>query len=178
MNKSAGDHRLALRSIADKLFRKHIKLARVVSKCEMIDRNEDGYIHIDDLEDIFGEMMGNGYITQREMRHLSDALEVTTSGKFEYRKIFDALDIPIPSRDTDEQWFDEEPRKSKAIRGSVGEWLESAACPAEAKNFRTFINCLEEYERISGMKCHPTSEGFTVPLGPDLRAKISFNISN
>eukprot|EP01034_Spumella_vulgaris_P037607 gene37607-46396_t len=31
---------------------------------------------------------------------------------------------------------------------------------------------VNEFERLTGMKCAPKEDGFTVPLGPDLRANI------
>ena len=59
--------------------------------------------------------------------------------------------------------------------GSVGAWLKQSACPAEIKNFQSFVACLERFERDSGMKINLKEDGgFTVPMGPDLRASISF----
>lgn len=61
------------------------------------------------------------------------------------------------------------------MSGSVGEWLKKSACPAEIKNFKLFVSCLEKFERDSGMKISLKEDGgFLVPLGPDMRANISF----
>lgn len=61
--------------------------------------------------------------------------------------------------------------------GSVGEWLLKEASPVEVKNFRRLIYCLEEFERLSGIRCVETEDGFVVPFGPELRANLSFFIN-
>jgi hypothetical protein len=33
---------------------------------------------------------------------------------------------------------------------------------------------MEAYERSSGMRVTPNERGFTVPLGPDLKAQVNF----
>jgi len=58
--------------------------------------------------------------------------------------------------------------------GSVGEWLQKAACPAEIKNFKLFIACMERFERETGMRLEQQAGGFVVPLGPDLRVSMQF----
>lgn len=61
-------------------------------------------------------------------------------------------------------------------RGSVGEWLANAACPAEIKNFKRFIASMERFERESGVRLEQLEGGdFVVPLGPDLRVTMSFS---
>ena len=62
-------------------------------------------------------------------------------------------------------------------RGSVGEWLANAACPAEIKNFKRFIACMEKFERDSGVKIDQLGGGdFVIPLGPDLKVTMAFSI--
>ena len=65
-------------------------------------------------------------------------------------------------------------RANRNKNGSVGEWLQSVSCPAEQRNFRKFIDCMEAYESASGMRVIPNERGFIVPLGPDLRAQVNF----
>jgi len=65
-------------------------------------------------------------------------------------------------------------RANRNKNGSVGEWLQTVSCPAEQRNFRKFIDCMEAYEASSGMKVIPNERGFVVPLGPDLRAQVNF----
>lgn len=102
-------------------------------------------------------------------------------GLINYRKFLDLFsDSMSKSREasTREQWDFEDDEDSTprwaTKKGSVGEWLKKAACPAEVENFRKFIACLEEFERSSGMKCVQKENGFVVPMGPDLKASISF----
>ena len=44
----------------------------------------------------------------------------------------------------------------------------SPPCPVQ------FIDAMEAYERSSGMRVTPNERGFTVPLGPDLKAQVNF----
>ena len=61
--------------------------------------------------------------------------------------------------------------------GSVGAFLKGSACPSEIRNFKRFVACLEAFERDSGMKLNLKDDGgFSVPMGPDLRATITFSM--
>lgn len=92
-----------------------------------------------------------------------------------------------------EHWYDEDMTdKRRPVRGgagggvtyapsgSVGDWLMKSACPAEVKNFKKLIACLERFERESGMRLNMKSngEGFDIPLGPDLAASLSFHFQS
>lgn len=62
-------------------------------------------------------------------------------------------------------------------RGSVGEWLTRAAAPAEIKNFKRLIACLETFERESGVSIEQAGNGaMVIPLGPGLTATLNFGI--
>mmetsp|Transcript_9406 Transcript_9406/g.9208 ORF Transcript_9406/g.9208 Transcript_9406/m.9208 type:complete len:194 (-) Transcript_9406:74-655(-) len=172
--------------IRRKLRDSKTKIATVIQKCDEKDRNNDGLIHVDDLEDIFNEVMGTEYrITRRELKKFVNTFMFEDNSKVEYSKISDILE-PHKSRGgkekevkIEEKWLDnaveEEDIRWATQPGSVGEFLKKAACPAEIANFRTFVNCLERFERDSGMKIQLKADGgFTVPMGPDLRASISF----
>lgn len=180
----------ALRGLAKKLREKRVKINVVVARLAAMDRNQDGLIHISDLEEVLIEYLGVDGISRREVEHLGRLLSNENfkgRGIIEYRKIVDILKIEdneyeitanINMEDTKgEIWYDPTDLGGRRVnfdRGSVGDWLQNAACPAEVKNFRRFIQCLEEYERLSGLKCVPIENGFTVPFGPDLKAGISF----
>lgn len=179
----------SLRGLAGKIKRKNVKISTIVSKCEAVDLNEDGIIHIADLEDVLMEIFGPEAISRREMAHLSRLLqsEGQSEGFIDYHRLYDVLEQQQPSKREDavrdeqkETWYDPAEilnrREGIRKRGSVGEWLQTASCPAEAANFRLFIRMLEDFERESGMKCQPTDSGFIVPLGPDLRASVSFSL--
>ncbi len=184
MKKSAGEEdNAALLSIAKKLDKLKIKVATVVAQCENIDRNRDGIIHVSDLESILQSLMGRDSISMREFRHLANALGVSKSdrrGEVSYNALHMVLDPFTPKhvrQASVEKWYDPEEQEDESWptqKGSVGEWLKKAACPAEVQNFKRFIACLEDFERSTGMKCVPKEDGFTVPLGPDLRASLSF----
>lgn len=174
---------LIVQNLSRKLSERGVKVASLVSRCEDVDRNNDNLIHENDLYKILIDLLGKSTFSQREMSHLSSVLETKYSdGQIDYRRLYDILESDGDGRAGDgnrEDWYDEERagRGAAASRGSVGEWLQTSACPAEVKNFKRFIACLEEFERISGMKCVSTADGFTVPLGPDLKASVKFFMS-
>ena len=59
--------------------------------------------------------------------------------------------------------------------GSIGDFLEKKGYDSEVSNFKKFIHSLEKYERDSGMKIQTSADGgLIVPLGPDLKASISY----
>jgi len=101
---------------------------------------------------------------------------------------FEGSDVPNSAAGA-EHWYDEDiDRRGKVIRGgdsyapsgSVGDWLIKSACPAEVKNFKKLIACLERFERESGMRLNmkPNGEGFDIPLGPDLACSMSFHFQS
>jgi hypothetical protein len=173
-----------------KLKRKNIKYQRIIQRCEAIDKNNDHIIHISDLEDILIEYLGIDNVSRREITRLGSVLENRRMGEgsVDYYRLQDLLDTANASvkennyayePDNDnENWFDPEDQAYESCnRGSVGELLQLNSCPAERRNFRRFVLCLEEFERVSGMKAHPTEDGFLIPLGPDVKVKVSFSVN-
>jgi Fe-S-cluster containining protein len=171
-------------TIKGKLREKRVKVATIVAYCENVDRNGDYLIHKNDLQSILNHALGSESVTQREMQHLE---RLVSSGRKDepglvnYRKFLDLFSDSLnrsrePSAREHWDYDDDEDSTPRwaAKKGSVGEWLTKAACPAEVDNFRKLIACLEEYERASGMKCIQKENGFVVPMGPDLKASISF----
>lgn len=175
------DATLAVRSIAKKLAQSNIRVATVVSCCEELDRNLDGLVSIEDLKAVLISLMGKDKISDREIRHLAPLLGADRSnrGSIAYKSLYDVIGDPR-NNEPSEKWYDDEEVEDTqwaTQKGSVGEWLKRGSCPAEVKNFQRFIHCLEEFERSSGMKCIPKGDGFTLPLGPDLRVSINFSLS-
>lgn len=173
----------AVDGLARKLRTNKVRAATIIAFCENLDRNGDYLIHTSDLIDILNHSLGKDAVSKREMtliaKHM-DPEERVRKGLVSYRKFLDifsdALTAAGDKRAT-ERWEDQEESRDTrwaSQRGSVGEWLKQAACPSEIANFRTFIACLEEFERNSGMKCIHKEDGFVVPLGPDLKASVSF----
>lgn len=174
-----------IRSIAKKLKAKSLKIATIVNRCELLDRNGDGIIHIGDLESVLVEYLTVDGISRREFANLGRLLAAKSAdGSILYHKLYKLFDFdddvlegrkPLTAAE-DDIWYDPEDVTAykDAKAGSIGEWLNYSACPAEVRNFKRFIQCLEEFERVSGMKCISGDKGIEVPLGPDLRAKINF----
>ena len=127
-------------------------------------------------------------LNRREINILCSSLELPGArGKsIEYKRLTDILEGTRSfnrSGGAGETWRDVDygtsdkpavPERRGRSKGSVGEWLVDGACPAEQKNFRKFIDAMERFERDTGMKIQPEGDGFTVPIGPDLRASVKF----
>lgn len=171
-----------VRSIGRKLKNHHVKTASVIAHCENLDKNGDYMVHINDLRDVFDYLLGRDSISQRALWILYEYIQPNDSrekGLVDYRKILEVFSDSLDNSPltTNEHWNDDSDERAPqwaTRRGSVGEWLQRAACPAEVANFRRFIACLEEYERLSGMKCVHKDDGFIIPMGPDLKASVSF----
>ena len=137
-------------------------------------------------------------LTKRELRQLNEMMGSSKErGEVEYPRLGTLLE-PTAARHQQQQqqqserWRDdvemEGPGRRRGVsirrdsdywatsRGSVGEWLTNAACPAEIKNFKRFIACMEKFERETGVRLEQLEGGdFTVPLGPDLRVTMTFS---
>ncbi len=165
-----------MQSISKKLKTYKIKVATVIARCEDLDRNRDHMINLSDLEQVFEDLLGFETVSTRELRQLAIQLgaDKNNRNQVQYNLLYELLDDSSSREPAVERWYDPQEPEEETQKGTVGEWLQKAACPAEVKNFRKFIACLEEFERSSGMKCVNKEDGFTVPLGPDLRASISF----
>ena len=79
-------------------------------------------------------------------------------------------------QEVQERWY-EDPYEQEfsGPRGSIGDFLNKAACPSEIQNYKTLMACLEKYERETGLRISTNDDGFRIPLGPDLKAAITFN---
>ena len=189
-----------LRSVRSKLESSRIRTDSLIHKCEKVDKNGDDLIHADDLEDVLYEVLGPKTLNRREINALTNSLEVpgTSRRSVEYKRLADLIDGRTSSdinnvRNSSENynfrqsqtdnWREDTmdntnanttSNRSRNRQGSIGEWLQTASCPAERKNFRKFIDAMERFERETGMKINNQPDGFTVPLGPDLRCQIKF----
>lgn len=240
--------------IAKELFNKNINPAIIVAHCKELDLNNDGLIHINDLEEALSEALYPQNISRRALEKLAsllipsnfkldkededynDVIYSKNNDKgemkkkllnyrcIEYSKLLTLLEYHeetkpskqiyqdnrqkkevsslikktssrIPTSDLDklidirddkeeETWINPKEMlgpigiKREISSGSVGEYLLKDASPVEVKNFRRLIFCLEEFERLSGIRCVETPDGFIVPFGPELRASISFFIND
>jgi hypothetical protein len=177
-NSNPSDHTHALTSIRKKFRTAGVKVSGIVSKCQKIDRNHDYSVHIDDLEDIIQDSLKDNGLTRRELNILFGLItHDKRRGKVEYERLFEILEgksVDNKDEDRPERWFEPGSERSTMKRGSIGEYLESAACPAEVDNFKKFIACLEMYERSSGMRIKHAEDGFVVPLGPDISVNVQF----
>eukprot|EP01041_Mallomonas_annulata_P004352 gene4352-8662_t len=171
----------ALESVKRKLRHASVKVDTVVQRCEEIDRNKDGIIHPDDLVDILNESLPLNSLSRREKRYLTSSLSHSRkSVSLDYKMLGRVLDDDYDNRFDrteiqPERWtdnIDHYEERYPAPTGSIGEFLQKAACPSEQRNYAKFVNCLEKFERETGMKIMTHSDGFLVPLGPDLRASV------
>ena len=165
-----------LTNIRKKMRDEGVKVAAIVSKCERIDRNKDMYIHIDDLEEIIQDSLKTSKLTKREMNFLLGQLtHDRRRGNIEYNHLFDVLEGRNLRKDSErERWYNPEQVADSPKPGTIGEYLERAACPAEIQNFKRFIAALETYERGSGNSVGTSENGFLIPLGPDLKVSVQF----
>jgi hypothetical protein len=207
MNFSARMHRrqhkqfirsVSARNISERLVENHIKISTVLSHCREIDKNHDGLIHLNDLEDVLQELLGkNARISKRELLHLAADLEPdhdAGDGIISFEKLAVVL-APSegkegPSQhhaqsqrskiDDEEHWIDpldhKKCSKKQFRRGSLGHFMQDAASPAEVNNFHTFMYCIEQYENRTGLRCQATEDGFVIPFGPDLKGRVTFSM--
>lgn len=103
------DYSEAAGPIRRKLRDSRIKIARIVHRCEQKDRNGDGIIHLDDLEDILNDIVpSENRITRRELLRLATALMgEKNNGSIKYDKLSDIIE-PARKRDSEEneKWVD------------------------------------------------------------------------
>jgi hypothetical protein len=191
------DNERAIRSIRGKLSDSRVRVDTIVRECERLDKNADGRIHADDLEDVIHDLLGPSTLNRREINMLTRSVEVQSRNgrSVEYRGLSDVLEATTTSnggrpamRDSTndrrggDRWDEDTAAATggggsgRSVRktGSVGEWLHGVSCPAEQRNFRKFIDAMEAYERSSGMRVTPNEKGFLVPIGPDLSAQVNF----
>jgi methyl coenzyme M reductase subunit D len=98
----------AIRIVRRKLRDSKIKVASIVHRCEVKDRNEDGLVHIDDLEDILNEVIPSKHrITRRELiRFSATIMSERNDGRIQYEKISDILEPKVKKVSEDENWVD------------------------------------------------------------------------
>lgn len=190
----------SVHNLARRLRDSHVKVSTIIARCASVDRNHDGVIHINDLEDILIDYLSADKVPRRDMIQLARLLQpakATAEGAIEFDRLSDILtpvmeeieafshhkeskDRKVPKNDKDEHWYDpvdnDQHPKTQHRKGSLGHFIEEVACPAEANNFQTLVYCMEKYEKLSGMRCIPTGDGFVIPLGPNLQGRVSFTV--
>lgn len=167
-----------LKNIKFKFQDCNISIEKIVAACERRDRNHDGWLHIDDFEDVFVTIIApyKNVITRRDMNFLIECCGYDRKyGRISYMDLLSLFENPDESQPT-EKWLDEkqDDEFSNAEPGSIGEWLHKVACPVEIDNYKLLISHLENFERESGMRIKMRSGKMIVPLGPDLKAEINF----
>ena len=98
-----------IRTVRRKLRDSKVKVATIVHRCEIKDRNGDGLVHIDDLEDILNEVTSSEHrITRRELvRFSATIVSERNDGKIQYEKISDILEPESKKGSEDnENWVD------------------------------------------------------------------------
>lgn len=103
------DYSEAAAPIRRKLRDSRIKIATIVHRCEQRDKNGDGIIHLDDLEDILNDIVPpENRITRRELIRFATSLTgEKNNGSIKYEKLSDVIEPPR-KRNTEEseKWVD------------------------------------------------------------------------
>lgn len=153
----------------------------IIRKCEKIDKSKEGTIHEDDFEEIVQSLLGDhNRLSISEMIYLqTNIVKDNRQGILAYNKLktfFNACD-QIHKKGTQAEKdmpTNAELDESSLSSGSIGEFLQESACPVEIKNFQSFIHLIEKYEKATGLKAKSSSNGFIIPLGPELRVSVEF----
>jgi hypothetical protein len=172
-----------VKSIFDKLRRHQIKIETILFKCEALDSNGDGIVHADDIIDVINDLLPRKTISRREYHYFIEALTRGQGSNHNIRfmqmeRLYEDSKRHDRQQDGKERWHEDalEPEFT-GPRGSIGDFLNKSACPSEVQNYKTLMACLEKFERETGLCISTNEEGFRIPLGPDLKASISFNIN-
>ena len=188
------DDSSALREIRAKIRGAFVKIQTVIKRCEDLDKNKDGVIHRNDLEDVLRELLKEQMLSRRELNYLCNCVAVGNSTSINYNDFYELM-VEDPEdlkrknsqiKDIEnERWLEDKnisnPKEKWATRsGTVGDFIFNKSCPAEVKCFKKFIRHLELYEKETGMKVElqKNGEGFIASIGPDLRATITFHIGS
>lgn len=157
---------------ADRVPRREIiQLGRILQSQR---RNaQEGAIEFDRLRETIGKVMED--FEKENARSKSPKRK----GDEERPKSRDKSGNSHNEDEEEEHWYDpvdvdRRKHKSEYERGSIGHFLDEVACPAEVRNFQHLMYCMEKYERLTGMQCQNTRDGFIIPVGPDMKAKVTF----
>lgn len=120
------------------------------------------------------------------MKYLTDSLALPSSkmrNSIEYKKMTDLLSATRERTTPQENWngwndggSEFTGKSMKAKKGTIGDFLEHASCPAEQRNYKRLISLLNTYEKESGMKIDLTKNGFVIPLGPNMEATMQISL--
>lgn len=179
-----------LASVRDKFTEHRVRPGDIVHECREVDHNEDFVVHSHNLFVVMDKLFPRNTFTKAELAALASSLEPHgMKGFVEYKRLKDILSSSQGASSSDnrryggeEKWMDDDPAPTAAVagaasfgRGSLGDWLMHAGCPAERANFQDLMSCLEMYERYSGMRISQSPDGeFVVPVGPGLKATLRF----
>lgn len=189
-----GDDFSVLQGIRQKIRGAFVKVQTIIKHCEDIDKNNDGIIHRNDLEDVLRGLLKEQMLSRRELNYICNCVVVGNSMSINYNDFYELM-VEDPEevakknkkiKDVEnEMWLDDRntinPREKWATRsGTVGDFIFNKSCPAEIKSFKRLIFHLEQYEKETGMKVElqKNGEGFVASIGPDLRATITFHIGS
>ena len=122
-----------------------VKVEAIVETCARIDRNKDGAIHLNQFLDVLHDRLGTKGLSPRQIRYITNSLACRPDGSLiRYEELLHLLDIRAVVeeeehwsmdnyRDNVSQYQKELRAPSSFSQGSVGRWVEEAACPAEIR---------------------------------------------
>jgi len=85
-----------------------VRTASLVSRCERLDKNRDGIVHFDDIDNMLSELMGKkDQLSRREVRVLMMALSnAPERGEVIYETLYDVLDTKKKDTGAGEVWLE------------------------------------------------------------------------
>jgi len=151
------DDTLAIRSVRSKLGDSKVRVETIIRECERLDKNGDGRVHADDLEDVLHDLMGPTALNRREINTLTQSVEIADrhGRSVDYKGLTDVLGgsggrgggsglrdstntrggaADYENRD---RWDDARELEGarpggsgRSVRrtGSIGEWLQTGEC--------------------------------------------------
>ena len=130
-----------------------IRTAGLISLCEKIDKNRDGIVHFDDIDNILSEKMGKtDQLSRREVRVLMLALsDATERGEVQYKRLYDVLDVKKKDDAASEEWLNENGDQDHSTGGLLysRRTLPLAHGPATTTSIRSSSNHKIVQNRVS-----------------------------
>ena len=130
-----------------------IRTAGLVSQCEKLDKNHDGIVHFDDIDNILSETMGKkDQLSRREVRALMLALsDAKERGEVQYKRLYDVLDVKKKDDIASEEWLNDNCDQDQTADGLIysRRTLPLAHGPATTTSIRSSITQKIAQDRVS-----------------------------
>ena len=125
------------KSVISALRKDCVKIETIINLCELIDRNKDGIIHKSDFIAVL-QNAGVRSLSKAERNYLISCLKVSDDN--DLIKYANLVDFEFAStsvqNEYEENWFDDvdnTPYPTNMGKNSLGDWINTRACPAEVE---------------------------------------------